>query len=87
MIILVLLAAGLVVFLLNFFKYSGSIISLLAVLVYVVLLLTGKGMDTLYYLLMAYYSGISFIIGTVLTLIFNNIRTKFRIVIEEVQNY
>jgi hypothetical protein len=73
---LVLVGASLVVFLLNFFKYSGSIISLLVVLVYAVLLLTGKGMDTLYYLLMTFYSGISFLAGTSMTLLYKYIKKK-----------
>ena len=78
---LVILAAGLVVFLLNFFKYSGSIISLSVVLVYLVLLLTGKQMDTLYYLMMAFYSGLSFVIGTVLTVLYGYIRKHFSLVV------
>lgn len=73
---LILVGTSLVVFLLNFFKYSGSIISLLVVLVNAVLLLTGKQMDALYYVLMIFYSGISFLAGTSMTLLYKYIKKK-----------
>ena len=75
MIALVLAAAGLAVFLLNFFRYSGSMISLSMALAYLVLLLlTGRQVDALYHLLMAFYSGVAFVIGTAATLAFNYAR-------------
>jgi hypothetical protein len=75
MIILVLAAAGLLVFLLNFFRYSGSIISLSVALVYLMMLLVGsQGLDQLLNLLMAFYSGVAFLIGTSATLVFNYAR-------------
>lgn len=76
MIYLVLIGVVLIVFALNFFKYAGTIISLIASIIFFILAAINNTFAVLGYMILGYYSLIGLIVGTILTFLFNYITRK-----------